>query len=71
MITSPGPALTAAAGAALLAARGSAPDAPTSIAVAAADAPTGLAPAAYNLTFTVKESGGFLSGTSAVAFRIE
>jgi VWFA-related protein len=32
---------------------------------------SGLAPAAYTLTFTVKESGGFLSGASAVAFRIE
>jgi hypothetical protein len=47
VITGPGPALTAATGAALLAARGSAPDAPTSIAVAAADAPTSLAPAAW------------------------
>ncbi len=47
VITSPGPGLLAATGAALLAARGTAPDSPTSIAVAAADAPTGLAPAAW------------------------
>ncbi len=47
VVTRPAPGLLAAAGAALLAARGTEPDSPTSIAVAAADAPTGLAPAAW------------------------
>ena len=46
VITRPEPGLLAAAGAALLAARGTASDSPTSMAPAAADAPTGLAPAA-------------------------
>ena len=47
VITTPRPELNAAIGAAVIAARGSAPDAPTSMAIAAADAPTGLAPAAW------------------------
>ena len=30
-----------------------------------------FAPGNYSLTFTIKESNGFLSGTTAVAFRIQ
>ncbi len=60
VITSPGPALTVAAGAALLAARGSAPDAPTSLGVSAADAPTSLAPAAW-----ASSTAGQAAGESA------
>ncbi|MGY4710944.1 Hsp70 family protein [Mycolicibacterium sp. CBM1] len=47
VITTARPGLNAAIGAAVIAARGGAPDAPTGMAVAAADAPTGLAPAAW------------------------
>ena len=47
VVTTPLPGATAAVGAAILAARGTASDAPTGLAPTAADAPTGLAPAAW------------------------
>jgi hypothetical protein len=47
VVTTPLAGLNPAIGAAVIAARGIAPDAPTGMSVAAADAPTGLAPAAW------------------------
>jgi hypothetical protein len=47
VVTSPAPSLAAATGAAILAERGSVPDAPTGLAATAADAPTSLAPSAW------------------------
>ncbi len=47
VITIPAPGTAAAVGAAMLAARSIAPDAPTGLAPTAADAPTGLAPSAW------------------------
>jgi|GEM_PF-432331 len=47
VVTTPRPALTTAAGAALLAAQGPGADVPTGLAAAAGDAPTGMATAAW------------------------
>lgn len=70
VITGPGPGLTAAAGAALLAARGTAPEAPTSIAVAAADAPTSLAPSAWAASTAGQAAGESASdGSPSATFR--
>lgn len=70
VITSPGPALTAAAGAALLASRGTALDAPTSMAVAAADAPTSLAPAAWAASTAGQAAGESASdGSPSATYR--
>ncbi len=70
VITGPGPGLAAAAGAALLAARGTAPDAPTSIAVAAADAPTSLAPSAWAASTAGQAAGESASdGSPSATFR--
>ena len=70
VITSPGPALTAAAGAALLASRGTALDAPTSIAVTAADAPTSLAPTAWAASTAGQAAGESASdGSPSATYR--
>lgn len=70
VITTAAPGLTAAAGAALLAARVSAPDAPTSIAVPAADAPTSLAPAAWASSTAGRAAGeSAADGSPSATFR--
>ena len=70
VITTPGSGLTAATGAAVLAARGTAIDAPTSIAATAADAPTSLAPAAWAAGTAGQAAGESASdGSPSATFR--